>query len=82
MSATVKIECPNALAEKPPSGASSGPPLPEAAGSLAPAHLATDKPDYLLLLSWNFLDEVLAQQAAYRAAGGKFIVPVPDVRVV
>lgn len=49
---------------------------------LAPAHLATDKPDYLLLLSWNFLDEVLAQQAAYRAAGGKFIVPVPDVRVV
>jgi hypothetical protein len=49
---------------------------------LAPSHLATDRPDYLLLLSWNFLDEVLAQQAAYRAAGGKFIVPVPEVRVV
>lgn len=49
---------------------------------LPPAHLASDKPDYLLLLSWNFLDEVLAQQAAYRSAGGKFIVPVPEVRVV
>lgn len=49
---------------------------------LAPSHLAVDRPDYLLLLSWNFLDEVLAQQAAYRAAGGRFIVPVPEVRVV
>ena len=49
---------------------------------LAPSRLAEDKPDYLLLLSWNFLDEVLAQQAAYRAGGGKFIVPVPEVRVV
>jgi SAM-dependent methyltransferase len=48
----------------------------------APSHLAEDRPDYLLLLSWNFLDEVLAQQAAYRAGGGKFIVPVPEVRVV
>ena len=49
---------------------------------LAPAHLLEDNPDYLLLLSWNFLDEVLEQQAAYRATGGKFIVPVPEVRVV
>jgi SAM-dependent methyltransferase len=49
---------------------------------LAPSYLAQDRPDYLLLLSWNFLDEVLGQQAAYRAAGGKFIVPVPQVRIV
>ena len=48
----------------------------------APSHLAEDRPDYLLLLSWNFLDEILAQQAAYRAAGGRFIVPLPEVRVV
>lgn len=49
---------------------------------LAPAALKQKRPDYLLLLAWNFLDEVLAQQVEYRAAGGKFIVPVPQVRVV
>lgn len=49
---------------------------------LSLSRLAEDKPDYLLLLSWNFLDEVLAQQSDYRTGGGKFIVPVPEVRVV
>lgn len=49
---------------------------------LPPEYVLADRPNYLLLLSWNFLDEVLAQQATYRAAGGKFIVPVPNVRVV
>jgi hypothetical protein len=49
---------------------------------LAPQCLASDPPDYLLLLSWNFLDEVLAQQSAYRKAGGRFIVPVPEVRII
>lgn len=41
-----------------------------------------DQPDYLLVLAWNFLDEVLAEQAEYRSRGGKFVVPVPDVRVI
>jgi SAM-dependent methyltransferase len=49
---------------------------------LPPSHLAADRPDYLLLLSWNFLDEILAQQSDYRTGGGKFIVPVPEVRVL
>ena len=40
------------------------------------------QPDYFLVLPYHFLDEMLVRERAFLERGGKFIVPVPTVRVV
>ena len=47
-----------------------------------PERLLADQPDYVLLLAWNFVDEIVEQQAEYRKRGGRFMVPVPEVRIL
>ena len=41
-----------------------------------------DKPDYALILAWNFADEIMKNMKAYKKAGGKFIVPVPRPKII
>jgi len=48
----------------------------------APERVLAEQPDYVLILPWNFKDEIMAQQAEYRRRGGKFIVPVPRPTII
>lgn len=40
------------------------------------------KPDYLLILSWNYADELMKRFTDYKSKGGKFIIPLPNIRVI
>jgi len=46
------------------------------------ANLAKTRPQYLLLLAWNFGREIIRQQQGFADAGGRFIMPVPEPRIV
>ena len=49
---------------------------------VSPDALVERMPDAVLLLTWNFADEIFEQQSEYLAKGGEFIVPIPEVRTV
>ncbi len=49
---------------------------------LAPDAVNERQPDYLLVLAWNFFDEIREQMSEFEARGGKFIVPLPMPRVI
>ncbi len=40
------------------------------------------RPDYVVILAWNFADSIIEKHRAFLDAGGRFIVPLPDLRVI
>ncbi|MCH8278677.1 MAG: sugar nucleotide-binding protein [Proteobacteria bacterium] len=64
---------------------------PEKIGKFSPGNgipivdrdiLASDAPDYLLILSWNFAREIIKVTADYGKRGGKYIIPIPSFRII
>jgi hypothetical protein len=47
----------------------------------APDRILETRPDYVLILPWNFKDEIMRQMAGIRDWGGQFVVPIPEVQV-
>jgi SAM-dependent methyltransferase len=48
----------------------------------APEHLDQSKPDYILILPWNFQAEIVAQLSHARDWGARFIVPIPEAQIL
>ncbi len=48
---------------------------------LPPTAIEERRPDYLLILAWNFAGPIMRKQAAYKAGGGHFIAPLPTIEV-
>lgn len=48
----------------------------------SPDRIRETRPDYVLILPWNLKEEITAQMSDVRSWGGKFVVAIPEVRVI
>ena len=48
----------------------------------SPELIQQERPDYVMILPWNFREEIVRQLYYIREWGGKFIVPIPEVTVI
>jgi SAM-dependent methyltransferase len=48
---------------------------------LHPDRIREAKPDYVIILPWNLKDEIMEQMAFIREWGGRFVVPIPELRI-
>ncbi len=47
-----------------------------------PERIRETKPDFLFILPWNLKEEIIAQNDFIREWGGRFVVPIPEVKVI
>jgi hypothetical protein len=47
-----------------------------------PSKIFETRPDYVMILPWNISDEVRSEMSGIREWGGRFVVPIPNVRVL
>lgn len=48
---------------------------------ISPKYILEKDPDYLLILSWNFAKEIISKTKPYQTRGGKYILPIPSLRI-
>ena len=39
-------------------------------------------PDYAIILAWNFANEIMEKQETFSAKGGRFIIPLPEIKII
>jgi methylation protein EvaC len=44
--------------------------------------IAQEKPDYVLVFAWSFIKEIAGKNMEYLEQGGRFIVPLPQVKII
>jgi len=49
---------------------------------LSEAEVRAARPDYMVVLPWHFINEFLERERDYLRAGGKFIVPLPELTII